>query len=72
MTRLPPDLDRVLLRAQRKQPGERFQTAENFGRALQRVSDVSGNQSGWLQTTTFYAPVSLENPTTLGTRSCST
>jgi eukaryotic-like serine/threonine-protein kinase len=50
---VPPELDRALVKVLRKHPDERFQTAEEFDRALKEVAEKLGRPAGWLMTTLF-------------------
>jgi eukaryotic-like serine/threonine-protein kinase len=47
---VPRELDEVVLKALRKQPEDRFQRAEDFERALQRLEDFIGQTNAFLQT----------------------
>jgi hypothetical protein len=47
---VPRELDDVVLKALRKQPEERFQCAEDFERALQKLEDFIRQTNAFLQT----------------------
>ncbi|MFZ5893269.1 MAG: serine/threonine-protein kinase [Myxococcota bacterium] len=53
---VPPELDRAILRALRKDRGERFQSADEFREALERIANGLRMPAGWLETSRF-APV---------------
>jgi serine/threonine-protein kinase len=53
---VPPELDHAVLKALRKRPDERFQTAEEFELLLGMVAERLGRPTGWLRTTAFSVP----------------
>lgn len=57
---IPPELDRALMKALAKDPGERFQTAEEFKQFLERVTEAMRRPAGWLETTTYEVPAGLD------------
>lgn len=50
---VPPELDRIVLMALRKDPDDRFQSADAFAQALHDVTELFARPQGWLETTTF-------------------
>ncbi|MEO6600841.1 MAG: serine/threonine-protein kinase, partial [Polyangiaceae bacterium] len=50
---IPPELDRVVLRALRKDPADRFQTADEMRQELERITALLQRSPGWLETSTF-------------------
>jgi len=52
---IPPELDRVILRALRKTPGERFQFADEFRAELEQIIEHLQSSAGWMDTSTFDA-----------------
>jgi serine/threonine-protein kinase len=52
---VPPELDHAVLKALRKDPGERFQSAEEFEQMLGVVAERLARPTGWLVTTAFEA-----------------
>ena len=55
---IPPELDRVLLRALRKAPGERFQSADELREELEGIATLLERSPGWLETSAFTRPPS--------------
>jgi serine/threonine-protein kinase len=53
---VPPELDHAVLKALRKHPDERFQSAEEFEQLLGEVAERLERPTGWLVTTAFEAP----------------
>lgn len=53
---LPHELDAAILRAIRKNPAERFQTAAEFSAALERIAGRLTAPIGWLETTPSNPP----------------
>jgi serine/threonine-protein kinase len=53
---VPPELDHAVLKALRKHPDERFQSAEEFEQLLGVVAERLARPTGWLVTTAFEAP----------------
>ncbi|MFZ5895566.1 MAG: serine/threonine-protein kinase [Myxococcota bacterium] len=51
----PLELDAIILKALAKNPGERFQTADEFRAQLENAAELLRRPSGWLQTTLFNA-----------------
>lgn len=54
---IPPELDRAILRALRKAPDDRFQTADELREELERVMALLAQAPGWLETSAFDASV---------------
>jgi serine/threonine-protein kinase len=52
---VPPEVDRIVLRALTKSADERYQTAREFREALLGVMDLLQRPTGWLETTAFDA-----------------
>jgi serine/threonine protein kinase len=50
---IPPELDRVLLRALRKNPEERYQSADALREDLEQISEFLQSTPGWLDTSVF-------------------
>jgi eukaryotic-like serine/threonine-protein kinase len=59
---VPPELDQAVLKALRKNPDERFQSASEFEQALAVVADMLARPTGWLVTTVFEPPRAPEAP----------
>ncbi|HEY3493756.1 MAG TPA: serine/threonine-protein kinase [Polyangiaceae bacterium] len=59
---LPPELDRVILKALEKSPDERYQNAPEFARALRNAADSFTRAVGWAPTTSFDAPPTTPDP----------
>lgn len=62
---LPRELERVLLRALEADPGQRFQTADEFKQSLGRIADDLVRPAAWLETTT-QAPLVADAAVTSG------
>lgn len=60
---VPPELDRVILKALEKNPDKRFQTAEEFARVLRHAAESLRRPVGWAETSAFDASVFAEPPT---------
>ncbi|MFZ5895020.1 MAG: serine/threonine-protein kinase [Myxococcota bacterium] len=58
---IPAEIERAVQRALHKQPGERFQSADEFRFELLRVIQDLTMPAGWLETTT-HAPFEREDP----------
>jgi len=56
------ELDQIVLKALAKAPDERFQSADEFSAALERVGALLARPVGWLETTTFDAKSVAPSP----------
>ncbi len=50
---IPPELDRLILRALRKDPAERFQSADELRAELEYISELLQSSTGWLETSVY-------------------
>jgi serine/threonine-protein kinase len=57
---VPPELDRVILKALEKNPDDRFQTADEFARVLRHAAESLTRPVGWAETSVFDARVFSE------------
>lgn len=60
---VPPELDRVILKALEKNPDDRFQTADEFARVLRHAAESLTRPVGWAETSVFDARVFTEQRT---------
>lgn len=63
---VPPEVDRVVLRALAKSLDERYQSAREFREALIGVMDLLRRPSGWLETTAFDGAQHASFPSSAG------
>jgi eukaryotic-like serine/threonine-protein kinase len=62
---IPAELDAVILRALRKNPDERFQSAAELGQALERIARALASPVGYLATTPIQA-LAADHPAVAG------
>ncbi len=68
---IPRELDRVIIKALERNQVDRFQTADDFRHALERIADDLTRPAGWLETTAR-PPVTAESSERAGPQSART